>query len=183
MPISLLEDSLRDTLNKTSKRIMSVKDPIMLTIDGLEEGYFDLDDVDGSSRKIFFSNKIYIERGDFMEHPNGDFFRLSIGKCVRLKGIGIVRADEIVKDGDNIFEVKCSLVEGVKVKSTIHWVSAKENVVKPVIVCHGMDKIEIPVIFERSVDLIEIGENIQLMRHGYAVNWGKELIFTCELKK
>jgi hypothetical protein len=46
-----------------------------------------------------------------------------------------------------------------------------------------MDKVEIPVIFERSVDLLEIGENIQLMRHGYAVNWENEVIFTCELKK
>ena len=183
MSISLLEDSLRDTLNKTSKRIMSVKDPIVLTIDGLEEGYFDLDDVDGSSRKIHLSNKIYIERGDFMENPTGDFFRLSIGKCVRLKGIGIVRADEIFKNGDNTLEINCSLIEGVKVKSTIHWVSTKENVIKPVTVCHGMDKVEIPVIFEKSVENLKNGENIQLMRHGYAVNWENEVIFTCELKK
>jgi len=183
MPISLLDDSLRDILNKTSKRIMSVKDPIILTIDGLKEGYFDLEDVDGSSRKVHFSNKLYIERGDFMENPTDDFFRLSIGRCVRLKGIGIVRADELVKDGDNISEIRCSIVDGVKVRSTIHWVSVKENTVKPLVICNDMDKVEIPVIFERSVDLLEIGENIQLIRYGYAVNWENEVIFTCELKK
>src|SRR5690606_9478192 len=79
------------------------------------------------------SRELWIEREDFMETPPKGFHRLVPGGEVRLRGVGIVRCDEVIKDGDEVTGLRCSLdpetrpgSEGAnrKVKGTIHWVSA-----------------------------------------------------------
>ncbi|NBO22637.1 glutamine--tRNA ligase [bacterium] len=183
IPYSLLEDSLRDDLNKRARRIMGVFNPLLISVKNLDSGHCDIEDIGGEVKKVHFTKNLFIEKEDFMENPSKDFFRLSVGKCVRLKGLGIIRADEVIKIGNDIVEVVCSLVEGEKVRATIHWVSTSEYTEKKLISYHGLEKTEKKVLFEKNMENIGIGENVQIMRHGYAVNWEDCIIFTTELKR
>lgn len=85
-------------------------------------------------RDVAFSNTLFIEKEDFMENPPKKYFRLSPGGMVRLKGAYIIQCDEVVKNAaGEIEELRCSYIpesksgqdtSGLKVKGTIHWVSA-----------------------------------------------------------
>jgi glutaminyl-tRNA synthetase len=139
--VSQLEFCIRDDLNKKVPRIMCVLDPLKVTIenyDGYEDidaSYYPHDVPKEGSRKLPFSREIYIERDDFMENPPKDYFRLTLEQPVRLKHGFIITCKEIVKDANgNIIELKAkyspdsksgSDSSGIKVKSAIHWVSAK----------------------------------------------------------
>jgi glutaminyl-tRNA synthetase len=78
---------------------------------------------------------LYIERDDFMEDPPKKFFRLGPGRMVRLKYGYIIKCNDYLKDADgNITELHCEYIaesrsgsdtSGIKVKGTIHWLSAK----------------------------------------------------------
>jgi len=141
--IGLLEFCVREDLNKVSLRRMVVFDPIKVTITNLAADEIvhienNPEDENGGNREVLFTKEIYIEQEDFMEVPQKKYFRLAPGQMVRLKGAYIIQCDEVVKDtAGNITELKCSYIansksgsdtSGVAVKSTIHWVSAKENV-------------------------------------------------------
>ena len=139
--VSQLEFCIRDDLNKKVPRVMCVLDPLKVTIenyDGYEDidaSYYPHDVPKEGSRKLPFSREIYIERDDFMENPPKDYFRLTLEQPVRLKHGFIITCKEIVKDANgNIIELKAkyspdsksgSDSSGIKVKSAIHWVSAK----------------------------------------------------------
>ena len=84
-----------------------------------------------------FSREIWIERDDFMEVPPKGFHRLVPGGEVRLRGVGIVKCMDVIKNGDDIVELHGELdldsrpgLPGSerKVKGTIHWVSAKSGI-------------------------------------------------------
>jgi glutaminyl-tRNA synthetase len=84
-----------------------------------------------------FSRELWIEREDFAEVPPKGFHRLKPEGEVRLRGVGIVRCDEVIKDGDTVIELRCTLdpetrtgMAGAdrKVKGTIHWVSARDAI-------------------------------------------------------
>ena len=139
--ISVLENFLRDDLNKRAPRAMGVLRPLKVTITNWPEGKVDeLDavnnpeDPSAGTRKVPFSGTLYIERDDFMEVPPPKFFRLTVGKEVRLRYAYFIKATEVVKDGaGNVVEVKATYdpatrggdaPDGRKVKATIHWVSA-----------------------------------------------------------
>jgi glutaminyl-tRNA synthetase len=138
--VELLESCVREDLNKTTARVMAVLNPLKVTITNYPEGKTEEmeainnpGDEDAGSRIVPFSREIYIERTDFMENAPRKFFRLSIGKMVRLKNAYIIQCDEVIKDENGeVIELKCSYVEnsrsgedtsGLKVKGTIHWVS------------------------------------------------------------
>lgn len=141
--IALLESHVKSHLNKIAQRRMVVFDPIKVTITNFEEGKIELlesennqeNEADGK-REIPFSREIYIERADFMEDAPRKFFRLSVGKFVRLKSAYIITCDEIIKDADgNITELLCTYfpdsksgqdTSGIKAKGTLHWVSINE---------------------------------------------------------
>ena len=139
--VSQLEFCIRDDLNKKVPRVMSVLDPIKVTIenyDGFEEidaSYYPHDVPKEGSRKLPFAHEIYIERDDFMENPPKGYFRLTPEQPVRLKHAYIISCKEVVKDANgNIIELKVeyhpesksgSDTSGIKVKSAIQWVSAK----------------------------------------------------------
>ena len=140
-----LEHFVREDLNKKAYRVMAVLDPIKLTINNFSENKIEMLDADNNPentdygiRKIPFSRELYIERDDFMENPPKNFFRLSIGKEVRLKHAYYVTCTDFKKDKKgNIEEVICSYDpktkggwsnDGRKVRGTIHWVSAKESI-------------------------------------------------------
>ncbi|MEM8898425.1 MAG: glutamine--tRNA ligase/YqeY domain fusion protein [Bacteroidota bacterium] len=140
--VSLLEFSVREDLNKTASRVMAVLNPLKIVLTNYPEGQVEHmevvnnpEDPEGGSRTMPFSRELYIERDDFMEEPpNKKYFRLAPGKMVRLKAGYIIQCDEVHKnEGGEIESLSCSYVpesrsgsdtSGLKVKGTLHWVSA-----------------------------------------------------------
>ncbi len=138
--VSQLEFCIRDDLNTKAPRVMAVLDPIKVTIEnynGSEEidaPYFPHDIPKEGSRKIPFSNELYIEREDFSENPVKGYNRLTLEQPVRLRHAYIITCKEVIKDASgNIVEIKAeynpnsksgSDTSGIKVKSAIQWVDA-----------------------------------------------------------
>ena len=145
LDISILEGALRDDLDATAPRRMAVVDPLKMVLANLPEGHEESlafpnhpKDAAQGERVVPFARALWIEREDFAEVPPPGFKRLTVGGDVRLRGAGIVRCDEAIKDADgNVVELRCTLdpesrpgMEGAnrKVKGTIHWVSAMHGV-------------------------------------------------------
>ena len=143
--IALLEHCLREDLNKKALRFMGVLNPIKVIIDNYPndrteelEAINNPEDENAGKRKVPFSKEIYIEKDDFMEDAPKKFYRLTIGREVRLRYAYFIKATSIVKDENGeITEIHCSYdpatkggnsSDGRKVKSTIHWVSAKNAI-------------------------------------------------------
>jgi len=141
LDISILEGALRDDLDAAAPRRMAVVEPLKLTLTNLPESHEEWlnfanhpKDASLGERSVPFSRTLWIEREDFAEVPPPGFKRLTVGGDVRLRGAGIIRCDEVVKDaGGHVVELRCTLdpqsrpgMEGAnrKVKGTIHWVSA-----------------------------------------------------------
>ena len=140
--VALLEFCVKDDLNKTAPRIMAVLNPVKIVITNYPEGeeeWLDAEnnpeDESAGSRRVLFSRELYIEREDFREEANKKFFRLKLGKEVRLKNAYIIKAESVIKDENGeITEIHCtydSLSKSGsgteeskrKVKGTLHWVS------------------------------------------------------------
>ena len=136
--VSLLEFCIREDLNKTAPRVMAVLNPIKLVITNYPEDKAEWleaennpENTEAGSRKLPFSRELYIEKDDFREEANSKFFRLTLGKEVRLKNAYIIKGESIVKDADgNIVEIHCTYSEDktIKVKGTLHWVSIKHAI-------------------------------------------------------
>lgn len=143
--VALLEYAVREDLNKTAQRVMGVMNPLKVVITNYPEGQVEeLDAVNNpedpsmGKRKIPFTKEIYIEREDFMEDAPRKFFRLSVGKEVRLRYAYFITCNEVIKDENGeIIELRCTYdpaskggtsPDGRKVKGTLHWVSTTENV-------------------------------------------------------
>ena len=141
--VAKLENALREDLNKIAPRVMGVLDPIKVVITNYPEGEIEnLDaknnpeDDSAGKRKIPFSKEIFIERNDFMEDPPKKYFRLSLGKEVRLKFAYYITCTEVIKnEKGEISEIHCTYDpntkggmsdDGRKVRGTLHWVSASE---------------------------------------------------------
>ena len=139
--VALLEHTLREDLNKRTSRILCVLRPVKLVIDNYPEGKTEEleavnnpEDASAGTRKIPFTRELYIERDDFMEEPPKKFFRLAPGRTVRLRYAYCITCTGIVKDEQSgeIREIHCqyhpgsldTAPEGIKVKATIHWLSA-----------------------------------------------------------
>ncbi|MBS0432704.1 MAG: glutamine--tRNA ligase/YqeY domain fusion protein [Proteobacteria bacterium] len=137
----VLENCVREDLDARAPRRMAVLDPLKLVITNVPEDHAEMltfsnhpKDESFGTRAVPFSRELWIEREDFMEAPVKGFHRLVPGGEVRLRGVGIVKCDEVVKDaGGAISGLRCTLdpqtrqgMEGAnrKVKGTIHWVGA-----------------------------------------------------------
>jgi glutaminyl-tRNA synthetase len=138
-----LEFHLREDLNKTADRVMCVLDPVKLVITNYPESEVEMiqaennqEDDSRGFREVPFSKELYIEREDFKEEANKKYFRLSIGKEVRLKNGYIIKGEGCIKDENGaITEIRASYDPNSrsgsnteaslrKVKGTLHWVSA-----------------------------------------------------------
>ena len=143
--VALLEHSVREDLNKTAQRVMGVLDPLKVVITNYPEGQVEdieainnPEDPAAGTRTVPFTREIYIERDDFMEEPPKKFFRLSPGTEVRLRYAYFVTCTGVEKDEKGkITKLYCTYdpaskggnsPDGRKVKATLHWVSATENV-------------------------------------------------------
>ena len=141
---SLLEFCLREDLNKTAPRVMAVLDPIKLIITNYpddKEEWLDAEnnqeDESAGFRKVPFSKELYIEGEDFLEDAPAKYFRLSLGREVRLKNAYIIKGESVVKDAaGTITEIHVTYDEDSrsgsgseasqrKVAGTLHWVTIK----------------------------------------------------------
>jgi len=140
--MAVLEDCIREDLNKRAQRVMAVLNPLKVTIINYPEDQTEeLDvvnnpeDLSAGTRKVPFTREIYIEKEDFREDPPPKYYRLAPGREVRLRNAYFVKCVNVIKDSDgNITEIQCtydpdtrggSSPDGRKVKATLHWVSAK----------------------------------------------------------
>ncbi len=139
--MSLLEASVREVLNKETARVMAVMNPIKLVITNYEEHKTEMlqlennpEDPNGGTREVPFSKELYMERDDVLENAPKKFYRMDIGRNVRLKGAYIVHCESFDKDETTgeITTVYCSYYpnsksgadeSGIKSKGVIHWVS------------------------------------------------------------
>ena len=145
--VSLLDFCLREDLNKTAPRVMAVLDPVKLVITNYPEDQEEWltaennqEDEQAGYRKVPFSRTLYIERDDFLEEAPAKFFRLSLGKEVRLKNAYIIKAEAVIKDAEgHITEIQAvydpesqsgsgSEASQRKVAGTLHWVSISHAV-------------------------------------------------------
>jgi len=139
----MLEYAIREDLNKITPRAMAVLRPLRLVITNYpaeQEEWFDVptypqDKTNTETRKVPFSKELIIEQSDFMEEAPRRFFRLTLGREVRLYGAYFVTCTKAVKDDDgNVVEIHCTYdpetrggnaADGRRVKGTIHWLSAQ----------------------------------------------------------
>ena len=145
LDFSLVEAAARDDLEQHAERRLAVLDPIKLVITNLPEGHAETlgapnhpQKPELGERTLPFSRELWIEREDFAEVPPKGFKRLVPGGEVRLRFVGILRCDEVIKDeAGNVVELRGTLdpdsrpggsAADRKVKGTIHWVSAQHAV-------------------------------------------------------
>ena len=140
--LALLEHCVREDLNKRAPRVMAVLRPLRVVILNYPEGQTEElealnnpEDPALGSRSVPFSRVLYIEKDDFLEDPPKKFYRLTLGREVRLRYAFYIKCVDVIKDpqtGD-IIELHCTYdpetrggwaPDGRKVKSTLHWVSA-----------------------------------------------------------
>jgi glutaminyl-tRNA synthetase len=144
--LAMLEHFVREDLNKRSRRVMAVLQPLKVVIDNYAENQAEEmdavnnpEDADAGTRKVPFSRVLYIEQDDFREDPPKQYYRLSPGREVRLRYAYFVTCTGVVKnEKGEVVEVHCTYdpqtrggnnpPDGRRVKSTIHWVSAAHAV-------------------------------------------------------
>ena len=200
---ALLDHCIREDLNSKAARVMTVLRPLKLVIDNYPEGQVEYltaenkpESPEMGERQVAFSRELYIEQDDFMEEPVKKFFRLAPGKEVRLKGAYFVTCTDFVKDENGVVtEVHCTYdpetrggnaPDGRKVKGTLHWVSATENVPATARLYDHMmldnpedpngemimnpTSLEVKECFvEPSIKNAQKGERFQFMRNGYYI--------------
>lgn len=204
MEIAKLESTLRNDLNIKCERRMAVLNPLKVVITNYPEGESETlsavnnpeNESDGK-REIPFSREIFIEKDDFMEDPPKKFFRLSLGREVRLRYAYFITCEEVIKDDKgNIVELHCkydpkskggNAPDGRKVKATLHWVSAAHSIDAEVRKYDRLFQIPDPdkednfmdsinpksleilseCKLEPSLEKLEVGETIQFERLGY----------------
>ena len=144
--LGVLEHAVREDLNLKAPRVMAVLRPLKIILDNYPEDLveeFEIvnnpEDPSMGSRKVPFSRELYIERDDFHEDPPKKFFRLAVGREVRLRAAYFIKCESVVKDEKTgeITELHCTYdpdsrggeaKDGRKVKGTLHWVSARHAI-------------------------------------------------------
>ncbi len=144
--IGLLEETVRNHLNKTAIRTLAVTDPIKVVITNMPDDFEQKitvknhpQDESFGTRDILLTKEIYIERDDFMLDPPSKYFRLKPEGEVRLRNAYVIRCHEVIKnDQGDVVELYCEYdpetfagkkpADGRKIKGIIHWVSASKSV-------------------------------------------------------
>ncbi|MCB1813459.1 MAG: glutamine--tRNA ligase/YqeY domain fusion protein, partial [Candidatus Competibacteraceae bacterium] len=136
--LSLLENSVREDLDRTAPRAMAVLHPLKVVIENYPADKTETfsaamhpKNEQMGQRTIPFSREIYIEQDDFMENPPRKYFRLSPGGSVKLRYGPILDCTDVIKnDAGDVIELRCQAdFSGErKVKGIIHWVSAAHGI-------------------------------------------------------
>jgi glutaminyl-tRNA synthetase len=191
-----LDFCLREDLNDKAPRVMAVFNPLKVIIDNYEEvamldpSYWPHDIPKNETREIPFTKEIYIERSDFEEVPPPQFYRLSVGKEVRLRYAYCITCTHVDKDGSgNITTLHCVMdkesrsggaTSGKKVKGVIHWVpstaiKAKARLFGPLFLDEAKEELQVnphslieqEILVEPSLINAKGGEHYQFERQGY----------------
>lgn len=189
--MALLEAAVREDLNRRAIRVSAVVNPVKLVItnypDGMTEEMTAINnpenEADGT-HSITFSKHLWIERDDFMEDAPKKFFRMSLGKEVRLKNAYIVKCTGCTKDADgNIVEIQAeydpeskSGREGAnrKVKGTLHWVSADHCKKATVRIYDRLFSVENPSADERDFRELLNPESMKINANCFVENYAAE---------
>lgn len=143
--VAMLQDCVRDDLNRNSHRVMAVMNPLKVVLVNYPEGQseeFDAinnpEDPTAGTRKVPFGREIYIERDDFREDPPPKYFRLAPGREIRLRYAYFIKCVDVIKNANGeVVELHCTYdpetrggdaPDGRKVKATVHWVAAEQSV-------------------------------------------------------
>ncbi len=202
---ALLEHCLREELNQTADRVMCVLDPLKVVITNFPEDLTEQLEIENNpqdetrgTRTLPFSREIYIEREDFKEEAPRKYNRLKPEGDVRLKAAYIITCTDVIKDENGeILEVHCTYDPetlsgranaGKKVKGTIHWIDAKENVDAEVRLYDHLFDAEDPYDVPEGTDFtdnlsdhslevlpnakmekitVDVQDKFQFLRHGY----------------
>ncbi len=166
--LGLLEHTVRESLKEKAPRVCAIFDPVKLVItnypDGREETIV-ADNIDGieelGKREMPFGKELWIEREDFREEADKNFYRLSPGgREVRLKNAYIIQATGCEKDAaGNITTVYATYdpdsksgTEGGnrKTKATINWVECNSALDAEVRLYDRLFAVENPSADERD---------------------------------
>ena len=177
--VGLLEHTLREDLESRSPRAMAVLDPIKLVIDNFPAG--EVREIDAplhpehpafGTRKVPFSREVFIERGDFLEDPPKDWFRLAPGREVRLRYACLVKCKGTKLDNTGrVNEIICEWDEaswggnapdGRKVRGTLHWVSVAHAASAEARLYDRLFKVENPGTDEGTSFLDEVNPDSKL---------------------
>ena len=202
---ALLEHCVREDLGETSHRAMAVLDPVKVVLTNWPEDKIETLTMENhpghkemGTYQTQFTRELYIEQADFMQVPARKYFRMYPGNEVRLKGAYIVRCDSCDQDENgNITCVYCTVdldskhgTEGAnrKIKGTLHWVSATDNVPfearcyqpllceetdeeidkKDFIAMLNPDSLSVQKGYmEKHLNNAKVGESFQFLRMGY----------------
>ena len=170
---ALLEYCVREDLNKKAMRVMAVLDPIKLIIDNYPDD--EIEDLiadnnpeneEDGNRIVPFSKELWIERSDFMEDAPKKYFRLSIGKEVRLKHAYYITCTKVDKNNNgDVIAIHCNYDpsskggwtdDGRKVRGTLHWVSAKHAVNAEVRLYDRLFTVENPLNTKKYANFIDV---------------------------
>ncbi|HCC20113.1 MAG TPA: glutamine--tRNA ligase [Verrucomicrobiales bacterium] len=140
--MAILESEVRDELNLSAERRMAVLDPLKVIITNwpavehkeIVEVPNNPANKEAGTRQVSLGKELWIEHDDFMEDPPKKFFRLGIGRSVRLRGGYIITCTGFEKnDAGEVTEVHCEFIpetigkdapEGIRCRAAIHWVDA-----------------------------------------------------------
>jgi glutaminyl-tRNA synthetase len=170
--IHLLEQSVREHLNRIAPRVFGVLKPLKVVIENYPEDQVEYrdavnnpEDPEAGTRKIKFGREIFIDRDDFMEDPPKKFFRLRPGGEVRLRYAYFLKCHDVVKDqAGEVVELRCTYdpataggksPDGRKVKATLHWVSAEDAVDAEIRLYEHLLTVEDPGTMEKDRDWLE----------------------------
>ncbi len=128
----LFEFCIREALNAVAPRVMAVLDPLRLVVEGLEPSLRDAplwphDVPRTGTRPLPIASPLFIEKSDFAEEPPKGWRRLAPGRTVRLRHGPVITCTELIKEGDEVVEVRCRVTQD-KPKGTLHWVAAEHAV-------------------------------------------------------
>jgi glutaminyl-tRNA synthetase len=143
--MALLENCLRENLDKSTRRVMAVLRPLKVVIENYPADREEQlparnhpQNPDMGTRELPFCRELFIEQDDFMIDPPKNFFRLAPGREVRLRYAYFITCREVIRDARNgVIELRCTYdpqtrggdaPDGRKVKGTLHWVSARHGV-------------------------------------------------------
>ena len=189
--MALLEASVREDLNKRACRVSAVLNPVKLVITNYPEGKTEEmkavnnpENLEEGSHTITFSRELWIEREDFMEEAPKKFFRMSLGKEVRLKNAYIVKCTGCTKDADgNITEIQAEydptsksgdIGANRKVKGTLHWVSVNHCRKAEVRIYDRLFSIENPAADERDFRELLNPESLRIYENCFVETYAAE---------
>jgi glutaminyl-tRNA synthetase len=169
---ALLENCVRDELNRNAPRFMAVLRPLKVVITNYPADKFEYFDAENNpedpaagTRKVKFGRELYIESEDFMEDPPKKYFRLSPGAEVRLKHAYFITCREVIKEASGkIVELRCeydpeshggSTPDGRRIKGTLHWVSATDGLKAEVRLYNHLFNQENPDKVEEGQDFLD----------------------------